>query len=472
MVPRPITKPRCNHCRRKKIKCDYQQPACGPCLKKGLSCTYQRDLVFVIHDTGTAVPEPRRAPVRSDTVQGTGTRVRKVTVPTSPEGATQNVADLYSKFLSLYLPHQEQYTSKWLPMVPNTSHQPRVVELAIRALSTMMMGQRTKNEDTKVAARRYYGRALLDLRSMIDRPRPKSEWIQYLLATMLLQIFESISLSGVNGFVSHAKGIAMFIQQAGPEAFQDNPLHLTLLSGRASLIARSIFEEVPTFLASSKWKTIPWQKIPKDDYHHLLDIFVQVPTLVYARKQLANGHSVGSMKTDNPALLLRTCRYVNTALDDWYGDLTTRLGPLHRVIGGIEAQPKPPYTVPEFVVPNFSNGQKLFAFWIAKLVTFESAIRTLELESASDADKSPWLDEEYRKCTISIADSCCILSLHFFKTFSTVLGMQFVMMPLRCAAVCYGIFDMKERQSWCLRRIGDVSNRNFGLWADMDDSKD
>jgi hypothetical protein len=74
--------------------------------------------------------------------------------------------------------------------VPRRSGQPRVLEIASQALSTMMMGQRTQDAAILVNARNLYSHALIRLRDGIEQPRPRSEWPQLLLATMMLQILE------------------------------------------------------------------------------------------------------------------------------------------------------------------------------------------------------------------------------------------------------------------------------------------
>lgn len=168
------------------------------------------------------------------------------------------------------------------------------------------------------------------------------------------------------------------------------------------------------------------------------------------------------MPAKDPAKFLRTCRYINAALDAWYIEITNRLGPLYRLIG--DKTPKDPYSVPDFDVRSFSDGQKLFAYWTAKMLVFDIATRALGLFKPDSAEKSPWLDEDFVKRSLEIADSICILALYFFRTFDRVIGMQFPMMPLKSAATCYDFHGKPERQAWCFGQIKTAMDGNYGIW--------
>jgi hypothetical protein len=155
-------------------------------------------MIFVIHggDTSKASREDEKAPIvtRSSALVAAS----EPTLPMIPDGAIQNNTDLYHRFLSIYLPREERYTSRWLPNVPRGSDRPRILEIATQALSTMMMGQQTQDASILVNARNLYGQALISLRNRIEKPQPKSEWPQLLQATMILQIFEVRCSSGLS----------------------------------------------------------------------------------------------------------------------------------------------------------------------------------------------------------------------------------------------------------------------------------
>jgi hypothetical protein len=178
-------------------------------------------------------------------------------------------------------------------------------------------------------------------------------------------------------------------------------------------------------------------------------------------KHLAKGEDVWNIQAKDPSPLLSSCRHIDAALDAWHDQVTSRRGPLQRIAP--DAKLHEPYCVPDFDVRNFSDGQTLLGYWMAKLIVFGVANDALGLFTPSEENESPWLDDEYRCASLEIADSVCILALYFMRTFDNVVAVQFPMPPLKAAAVCYGFLGMPERQAWCVEQIWETFRSNYGL---------
>lgn len=96
-------------------------------------------------------------------------------------------------------------------------------------------------------------------------------------------------------------GVAQILKHCGPEAFQEDPLLTAFRSCRALLvccviphrlsplcsrltlviqICQSFAIRRRTFLEDKKWKSVPWEKLPKTALDSLIDIMADMPGLV------------------------------------------------------------------------------------------------------------------------------------------------------------------------------------------------
>ncbi|KAG8419583.1 hypothetical protein J3458_004438 [Metarhizium acridum] len=178
------------------------------------------------------------------------------------------------------------------------------------------------------------------------------------------------------------------------------------------------------------------------------------PNIAIHSQALVQGEDVENTKAENPIRFLGTCRYMNAALDFWHHEVTTRRGPLHNIVAQTRCQKHQTASL-----NNLSDGQKLLAFWAAKLIIFATATKALGLYAAAPEDQPPWLDVDYKNRALEIADSICILALAFSAHLTAPRNAV-----SNATAACYGCLGRPERQAWCFEQIQTTMDGNCGIW--------
>jgi len=194
MAPRPILKPRCHNCRRRKIKvdaphplwtnnwssceqkCDYQQPCCGQCRWSLLQCEgYKQDLVFISHNVAR---QASRSSLPSSSV--------------CPSPGVHNRQNIFDYFLSQYLPEaplNHSSSIKWFSHLPPRPSECPALDSSTNALGVTMLGRKTGDHNLIYNGLKLYGDSLATFRSWQVRHRT-GRWHESLLVAMVLQLFE------------------------------------------------------------------------------------------------------------------------------------------------------------------------------------------------------------------------------------------------------------------------------------------
>lgn len=98
----------------------------------------------------------------------------------------------------------------------------------------------------------------------------------------------------------------------------------------------SIYTERTSFLASEKWKTIPFQNIPKNPYHLAGDIFLDVPTLLEAAQDTINTANIEDLD-DALEKFWNRFQALETSWDTWLKVSGLYRDPRYRPIPSPEA---------------------------------------------------------------------------------------------------------------------------------------
>lgn len=214
MRPRPITKPRCLQCRRKKTKvafphtrctlssmltqlrqCTYEKPSCTACIRSGLVCEYKKDLVFVSYAAAEDGNQKCRAdwlPTEDNTVVPAPARSRRAS-PSSIADiplATVNKQALNDGFLRRYYPEKTDWwmsVCSWVfPALDGMNYTP--LKVASTALGSAMMGATANDAYYKQYSVQCYIKSMQQLRVRCGEARPR-EWFKVLLTSILLLTF-------------------------------------------------------------------------------------------------------------------------------------------------------------------------------------------------------------------------------------------------------------------------------------------
>lgn len=116
------------------------------------------------------------------------------------------------------------------------------------------------------------------------------------------------------------------IQEMGPGALTNFPAHHFFTRVyRPGAIATAILNRRPIFCSNQEWLSVPWQRYPKSPFDELLDIMLQIPSLLQRLDHAALGLGPSSsLSFDCRPLaqsLLEACLLVQGQLDQWYASL-------------------------------------------------------------------------------------------------------------------------------------------------------
>lgn len=254
MAPKPITKPRCTECRRKKIKagpsgydasalpaaltpfqCDYQRPSCSSCTVSKRDCVYQKSTIFITY------VDPNSRPVQHtvNQAQQVVTKRRQFVLPGPVPGNAVHNRALSDGFLVRYYPEDDRWwrkTCSWSkPALEGMDFAP--LKRASLAVGSAMMGLSTDVTRYKQYSLECYVKAMQDLRLCCDQGQRK-DWFKIMLTILLLLTYDDIHPMEMDYAkpTGHSLGLVSILKLVGPTAFQKGNEHQAFLYSRLILV--------------------------------------------------------------------------------------------------------------------------------------------------------------------------------------------------------------------------------------------
>jgi len=171
-------------------------------------------------------------------------------------------------------------------------------------------------------SRRLYTDALRMAAQDIFAKGPDLE--QQLVATRLFSLYESFFGRGqqdheaqARSWLLHSNGETAIVTSNSPDTYATGRAHRLFLAGRHQIIMTALLQEKRTFLSDPIWKTAPWTYYPKTPRDHLLDIFVDIPSVLEGVKAMKAWKSEAK-KAEYEYLLGRAVNNINTRLLAWH----------------------------------------------------------------------------------------------------------------------------------------------------------
>ncbi|KAL4804709.1 hypothetical protein BDV18DRAFT_161802 [Aspergillus unguis] len=162
-----------------------------------------------------------------------------------------------------------------------------ILEDAFQTVSRVFFGRSVQNKWVEVSGFSSYPRVLRRLQdSLLDPEGSKAE--STLATVILLMAFESVERTSQASLTAHVQGAVRLIEHRGPENHIYGVEHLLFTELRPYWVASALTQRKPSFLAREEWKTIPWSEgtTPKNILHYLLDLAVEIPTLLFQHDEL------------------------------------------------------------------------------------------------------------------------------------------------------------------------------------------
>ncbi|KAK1964507.1 hypothetical protein LY78DRAFT_582370 [Colletotrichum sublineola] len=265
----------CETCRARRVKCDNERPFCRKCVGSGRECAgYEREMVFItatIDDAGRCSSHPPRQ------VQSSSRRRRRSRTA-------------------------EQETLCLIPIEPLTPAWDDLISLydngVVYAVQIAALHTRLQN-----ATRAADGQSQVKFRMALPNYSPvdvdtwdnginvdlnaqamittsnNNGFPEGICAFLFEQNTSSLVTNGINSWGAPQEHLDL-VKRLGPAYFRQFPAHHFFVRVyRCSTITLALLHRKATFLASTEWCTIPWERHPKTLLDRLFDIIALLPSI-------------------------------------------------------------------------------------------------------------------------------------------------------------------------------------------------
>ncbi|KAJ4419586.1 hypothetical protein N0V82_004889 [Gnomoniopsis sp. IMI 355080] len=293
---RPPTSGYCGTCRKRRIKCDKARPACARCLKSGYVCKgYElglriQSLVVVTEPEGSqrlariVLPpsnQQRTKLARSEQDFSEQHHVHRELKALGPPPELNLTAFqehmAFSYFFATY--GWAYFWKPFLQLARENDLAPTASHMCSLALAYGHMGIGHADKSLRSMGLELYGKSLREVQTLLTRGAEAKVELARLCVPIVILGMYSFAIDGDFRLI-HNLGVAQILKHCGPEAFQEEPLLTAFRSCRALLICQSFAIRRRIFLEEPRWKTVPWEKVPKTSLDRLIDILAEMPGIV------------------------------------------------------------------------------------------------------------------------------------------------------------------------------------------------
>lgn len=258
-----------------------------------------------------------------------------------------------------------------------------------------------------------------------------------------------------SSWVRHICGVAALMQMSGPQICADRTSFEIFRSQRLLMTLSALVTGSSTFLASKKWKEMPWelQGLQKRHMDHLLDIVVDLPALNVNRPQQ---ESLGYQYFGEHTKYLNSALGICDRLEEWkqhweqspqFLEMTT-MGPPP----GYPSAWDPPLS---FSSPEASNCYSLYN---ATILCALDAARKFSTFSELPPRK---LNELFCKRQQAAVEICRCIP-YYLSVLTRALGELYLIWPLRMAWLTLRQSD-REIVTWLKSQL-DAVVTNHQIW--------
>ncbi|TVY49975.1 Uncharacterized protein LOCC1_G000484 [Lachnellula occidentalis] len=471
----------CNTCRKRRVKCDQGRPSCGQCSKSKRQCTgYQRNRHFknlsaLDRDTLIVRKQPLNPITEPSVIEYNHSELHSKQEPRNVntkssilEQAEKVTTSLSQLFLADYIPQggkaKQEPPVSWLQTVQITGNlgTNTSLPLAITALSLVRLGRKHQSVELQNQGMAVYGQALEGIQAILS-----SDYLifeeQTLASCMTLLVFEVLETSGSNvrGWISHIQGISRLFQLRGPALHISESSHQLFLGFRRTGIVYALATRRSSYLGDEEWLTIPWQRVPKSDFHHLLDIMARMPGLI-ERTELAISMDSILPSPMEMEFLREKSWTIERQLRTWYVNLVdSSTTPLHsetpRTIASATLSDLQPLTGSSLDFPSFEIARMHLFYWAALLLIYNNLTSIPSPSTPLHQFSHVHLQSEIHPTATLIARSIPYLLSPETQT----MGPQNVCFSLRIAMHAFSELGEDKEVRWCRDVFEELDKRGF-----------
>ncbi|KIM97219.1 hypothetical protein OIDMADRAFT_168978 [Oidiodendron maius Zn] len=285
MVNVPGRSKGCLTCRQRKVKCDQSLPECLQCREMRLSCPGARTGAFFMHTL--LAPPAEILPNLSPLTHHQPSRANFFD--------NLFVAHFIESFGNMKASPSPVPSTIWLDELPIlvASFRPSLAKHSIRAGTMLLYGAYARDVSIQTEARRWYARALRDLRSLLLRGACAGDSAvafneDDICATVMLSHFESVAGTSVGAWVQHVEGASMMLEIRGPERCRFGFMHEIFRHLRLLTLVATMAQNKLHSFSSKRWITIPFQTHQKNSFDSVVDIFFSLSRCLAVAQRVIN----------------------------------------------------------------------------------------------------------------------------------------------------------------------------------------
>ncbi|KAK1635579.1 hypothetical protein BDP81DRAFT_322140 [Colletotrichum phormii] len=292
----------CDHCRRRRVKCDLAAPECARCVKAHLKCGGCRGLSFIQYNGHRTTHDATDV---SDMHEIIPIQIAQ------PYVTPWSMDDVYASYAMDHLLHESE------EVVVKSGTNRTLTNQCFIALSTTIFGIDQKEPQVLQHGLHRYGTALKALNRALSDPK-ESRSFDVLEAIIVMAVFEMIAGNREDGWIEHARGLERLLDFRGPKSMQPLPCLVLLEKARPSMIFAALVTRKSTILSRALWKGLPWMQNPerKNPLQLLLDVVADCPELFVLRENIF-GKTEGLPCKSSLLSLLEMAQRVLNDLETW-----------------------------------------------------------------------------------------------------------------------------------------------------------
>jgi hypothetical protein len=504
MVGLPNRTGRCIICQRMKVKCDLSRPACSRCRRLGLRCEYlipQQAQVFinrtvsnpfvkavdVLSEAGKPKLAENQGPKEAIPSRECHCEILKLSISKAPDPAPVHMMQLLSAFIEVYVPESArgsiqvgQTPESWIYLLPDITVTNSAYNTSLAALCLAQLGIWNRDPALAETSFKLYGSALRELKKTISCRKlgtPEAT----LASIAILSTYELFSgPSGEDsGWVSHARGGSQILQLLGPNVCATPVGSLLFAKIRGLANVEAFRTRRTSILAGLEWQRCANEPESHDLYCHLLDLMIQLPSIMEELDMLAMSINKAA---ERPALirLLQLCSSLNGQLLAWNKKLENQVqGQLYWMVPSVASSPADDPILGRvfplvFQFPSLRTAQLLLLYWSLLVLLFrtiQDIQKRLNMQATSETalqtNFAPTYTDRRELCNEQICpsnDQIAVLANNISQSFEYcyrtkhgTLGLQTTVFPLWVVRNFYESQSDRSRELvWC-SELGNMS---------------
>lgn len=220
-----------------------------------------------------------------------------------------------------------------------------------------------------------------------------------------------------------------------------------------------------TYLGDEEWLTIPWQRVPKSDFHHLLDIMARIPSLIERTELAISMDAPLHSPTETESLRVRYWA-IERQLRTWYINLVdSSTTPLRssetspRTIASATASDLQPLTDSSLNFPSFEIACMHLFYWAALLLVYNNLTSIPSSSTSLHQLPQVHLQSEIHTTATLIARSIP----YFLSPETQTMGPQNVSFSLRVAMHAFSELGEDKEERWCRDVFEELDKRGFSF---------